>query len=625
MLTPGTILQNRYQIIRSLGQGGMGAVYLAQDLRLARAVVVKENSSGDARQFQQEALLLANLSHSHLPRVTDHFVEANGAQYLVMDYVEGEDLESFVRRNGAIPETQALGWINQVLDAVSYLHRNHVIHRDIKPSNIKITPNGEAVLVDFGIAKRFVAGQQTMAGAQGFGSPGFASPEHYQGGTDARSDIYSLGATLYNVLTGRVPTDALGLASGSSVIVPPRALNPNISVPTERVVLRALLPQPPQRFQNAEEMRGALFPPKTEPAPTPPVLSDTNKLLQYALIGMGLLSLGLLLWLLSAVLGWINSSNQEFAQIRVALNTATPAPPVPPTPTATGVPATNTPTSTPLPPPPIPKGKIAYESAGRIFILSLEATIQSPTVTAAATRESGTATATPIIANFSGRFPAWSSDGSRIAYWEGRELRHRDANGQNERNLRVNSDQQDRLSWSPSGIIAFTKHNCCSHPPYSVAFALTFDENYESARTEFGFASPAFSPDGRYLAMVRRSESGILYVASGDGSNLRILSPAPSNDYPIWSPDSQRIAFRSNREGNSEIYIIDADGKNLKRLTDNDVEDDFPTWSPDGNFIAFQSRRNERWGIYVINVDGTGEQRITDDSADAIHPAWSPE
>lgn len=166
MLTPGAIVQNRYQVIRLLGQGGFGAVYQARDMRLGQIVALKENIGGDPRQFQQEALILANLRHPNLPRVSDHFIEPNGARYLVMDFVEGEDLESVLQRQGALPESQVLAWFDQILDAVAYLHIHNIIPRDIKPANIKITPVGQAVLVDFGIAKVFQPGQGTMSGAR---------------------------------------------------------------------------------------------------------------------------------------------------------------------------------------------------------------------------------------------------------------------------------------------------------------------------------------------------------------------------------------------------------------------------------------------------------------------------
>src|SRR5512136_2118461 len=194
-LEGGALLAGRYRIGRALGQGGFGAVYLAQDERLGLPCAVKENlslSPETERQFRREANLLASLRHAHLPRVTNHFILGD-QQYLVMDYVEGEDLRQRVLREGPLPPGDAMRWMAQIADALSYLHSHTppIIHRDIKPANIKLTAAGEAMLVDFGIAKASAAGQQTTTSAMGF-TPGFAPPKQYgTGSTDARTDEYA--------------------------------------------------------------------------------------------------------------------------------------------------------------------------------------------------------------------------------------------------------------------------------------------------------------------------------------------------------------------------------------------------------------------------------------------------
>lgn len=264
-----TLHHGRYQITSKLGQGGMGAVYLATDLNLVdRLVAIKENSLNAQHfrnQFLREAQLLSRLNHPHLPRVTDYFIEPDGTQYLVMDYVEGSDLEQLLRAHrGPLNEVEVLGWMEGVLDALEYMHTwtdtttgqpHPIIHRDIKPSNIKRAPNGEIFLVDFGLAKRANSGA-TLTGARGI-TPGYSPIEQYEGGTDARSDIYSLGATLYVLLTGRKPPSATEIAAGTPLPAP-RLLNKNLSRTTERAILRALQTQPTERFQHIRDMRAAL-------------------------------------------------------------------------------------------------------------------------------------------------------------------------------------------------------------------------------------------------------------------------------------------------------------------------------------------------------------------------------
>jgi serine/threonine protein kinase len=225
VLSKGRVLENRYRVAALLGQGGMGAVYRATDLRFNTTVAVKENRMATAesqRQFSREAGLLHRLRHPNLPRVTDHFSIPGQGQYLVMDYVEGQDLNQVLARQGPVPEAQALEWMGQVLEALAYLHSRNIIHRDVKPANVKITPEGLVFLVDFGLAKVYDPGQETTVGARGV-TPGYAPPEQYGlGRTDARSDIYSAAATLYALLTGYTPPDALQCMTRQAVFVTPR-------------------------------------------------------------------------------------------------------------------------------------------------------------------------------------------------------------------------------------------------------------------------------------------------------------------------------------------------------------------------------------------------------------------
>jgi serine/threonine-protein kinase len=287
-LPSGKILRQRYRIEKLLEEGGFGAVYQAWDMTLARHCALKENletSSEAQRQFEREAKILADLSHPNLPRVIDHFIVPGQGQYLVMDLVEGQDLQAMLDdRGGPLPEAQSLDWIQQVCGALDYLHSQApaVIHRDIKPANIRITPDKRAMLVDFGIAKFYHPGLKTTLGARAV-TPGYSPQEQYgQGTTDARTDIYALGATLYTLLTGEEPPESIQRNLGA-LLRPPRAINPAVSLATQQAVLKAMEMLPDQRFQTAAEFKAALrggmagaktpaqppAPPVQRPAPTP--------------------------------------------------------------------------------------------------------------------------------------------------------------------------------------------------------------------------------------------------------------------------------------------------------------------------------------------------------------------
>jgi serine/threonine-protein kinase len=270
-LNAGDVLQNRYRVVRLLGQGGMGAVYQAWDTRLDVSVALKEMTPQPGldphtltqlcQQFQQEARVLARLSHPHLVTVTDYF-EDRGNAYLVMQFVEGESLADRIAWDGVLPEDQVLDWADQLLAALAYCHAQGVLHRDVKPQNIIIRPDGQAVLVDFGLVKLWdPSDPHTRTAMRGMGTPEYAPPEQYDtapGHTDPRSDIYSMGAMLYHALTGQAPPTATQRIVDPTALVPVRSLNPRISPHVEAAVVQAVELQPAVRFQDAQEMATAL-------------------------------------------------------------------------------------------------------------------------------------------------------------------------------------------------------------------------------------------------------------------------------------------------------------------------------------------------------------------------------
>jgi serine/threonine protein kinase len=271
MLSTGTVLQNRYRIVSLLKKGGMGAIYRAWHLSLNMPIAIKEmvpkpgldakNLNQLRQQFQQEAAVLAHLNHPNLVRVIDHFEEASKV-YLVMDFVEGESLGDLIEQEGALPEDEVLEWADQLLDALAYCHDEGVIHRDIKPQNVLIRSDKRAMLVDFGLVKLWDPNDpQTRTAMRGLGTPEYAPPEQYgtlPGHTSSRSDIYSLGATLYHALTGQAPMTA---GDRTTALVPfpsVHDLNPQVSKKTSAAISRAMELQVPKRFGNAKEMQAAL-------------------------------------------------------------------------------------------------------------------------------------------------------------------------------------------------------------------------------------------------------------------------------------------------------------------------------------------------------------------------------
>ena len=271
MLTPETILQGRYRIIRQLGQGGMGAVYEAIDQRLDTTVALKETLFAEERlrkQFEREARLLARLHHPALPRVSDHFSEEDG-QFLVMQFIPGDDLsEMMTRKRGPFPADQVLTWADQLLDALDYLHTQdpQIVHRDIKPQNLKLTSRGQIILLDFGLAKGQagdISRVTTAASIFGY-TPNYAPLEQVQGlGTDTRSDLYSLGATLYHLLTGVKPPDALtraaALVNGQpDPLQPASVANSAVAREVDAVLAKAMAQNRDQRYATAADMQRAL-------------------------------------------------------------------------------------------------------------------------------------------------------------------------------------------------------------------------------------------------------------------------------------------------------------------------------------------------------------------------------
>ncbi|HEX2980533.1 MAG TPA: serine/threonine-protein kinase, partial [Anaerolineaceae bacterium] len=266
-LPQGSILENRYQIEDVVGSGGMGAVYRARDLHfnnVTKWVAVKEMANlnedritfeSSQRNFEREANLLATLSHPSIPHIYDFF--AKGAKsYLVMDFISGSNLEKILKQStGFIPEDQVLQWAIELCAVLDYLHTHTpepVVFRDMKPSNIIINPRNRVMLIDFGIAKAFKAGERGTV----MGTEGYSPPEQYRGEFSPQVDIYALGATLHHVLTRKNPQLE---APFTFLERPIREVNPKVSPDFEAVVEKAVQYDAKDRFQSASDMMDALL------------------------------------------------------------------------------------------------------------------------------------------------------------------------------------------------------------------------------------------------------------------------------------------------------------------------------------------------------------------------------
>ena len=273
ILRPGTFLQDRYEILEQIGSGGRSVVYKAKCHKLNRLVAIKVlkeefcNDSNFVSKFKMEAQSAAGLSHPNIVSVYD-VIDEGKLHYIVMELIEGITLKSYIQKKGRLEVKETIGIAIQVAQGIAAAHEQHIIHRDIKPQNMIISKDGKVKVADFGIARAVSA--QTMT-SSAMGSVHYISPEQARGGfSDERSDIYSLGVTMYEMVTGRVPfegdnTVAIALAHLEDVVVPPSVYNPEIPVSLERIILRCMEKKPERRYRSAQDvitdLRAALIRP----------------------------------------------------------------------------------------------------------------------------------------------------------------------------------------------------------------------------------------------------------------------------------------------------------------------------------------------------------------------------
>lgn len=261
-LLPATLLNKRYRIVQWLAQGQYSTTYRAYDTQSHIHVAIKEYRDPQLTQqtaFRAEARRLSRLNHKQLPNVLDHFTQEGVGQYLITEYIDGVDLQTLVNQYGPISSEQIIIWLQAVCDPLAYLHRQGMVHLNIKPANIRITPSGTVFLVDDGLVGLGIHPHED----------GYGAPEHQtQTEVDPRSDIYSLGATLYTLLTAKKPPNVLAIESGLADLRPAREVNPNVEPYLSLIAGRAMSSRPDARYDTADEFARALNRPASSPAPT---------------------------------------------------------------------------------------------------------------------------------------------------------------------------------------------------------------------------------------------------------------------------------------------------------------------------------------------------------------------
>ena len=613
-LQPGFLLNARYHIEEVIAQGGMGAIYRAFDTALQIKVAVKENFyTGEEhnRQFRREAVILADLRHPNLPRVTDHFTVSNQGQYLVMDFIEGDDLRQQLKARGRLDEADVIRIGVGVCQGLAYLHSRipPIIHRDIKPGNVKVSPGGGVFLVDFGLAKLARSGQNTSTGAQAL-TPGYAPPEQYGQGTEPRSDIYALGATLYAALTGQVPEDGLMRALGTATLTPLQDLRPDITQICAQAIEKAMAVQPQDRFQTADEFRLALLGKPTEvkvdqngSAWVAPLQASSDlrrsgtrkKPLRFSLIFGGLVTLAAI----GIIFGFIILPGMNaLPDLPQATRTRT-------LPAAVPARATNTVEAAFIP---LPSATV-HPSA---------TFARSPTPLQPESTPSGGGEEIAFVSVRSGVPQIWGilPDGSSI------------------RQITLLPDGACQPDWNPDHTrIVFISPCAAKQDIYDGAslFLINADGTglVPLPTLPGGDFDPAWSPDGSRIAFtsLRDGRHGIYILTLSDNVAVRLSSPVNYERYPAWSPDGAQIAYQTTRPGFPQIWVMDAFGKEAREFSDPDRGRSLmPVWSPDLSIMLYVQGGSPTFLVSrQIDNPQAVEMRVSDDFIPAENPSFSPD
>ncbi len=633
----------------------MGGVYLANDTSLDQQVAVKVNfrvGEDSSTQFYREARLLASLRHLHLPRVIDYFVIANN-QFLVMDYIPGEDLGTLIAREGRQPVERVKAWAKQLGEALVYLHGQHppVVHRDIKPANIKITPSGDLVLVDFGIAKATDASQSTSTGASGY-TPGFAPPEQYGATrTGPYTDQFSFAATLYMLLTGERPADSIERTLNQTALIPIHDYNPKVPAEFEQAILKGMALRPDERFASMRELLNALT---GEALPEHKAPLDLDKPTEEATQ--------------TAPPDALAKARPEEPPSPLEATAPAPAKARPAAATRIAARPEGAPAKTVMAQPPpaatiqvpldqaaipaapaaAPKAKprisIALIAGSAVVVLAL--LIGGFFIVRGMINKAASPTAAPtlpLIAELSSATPTEpAASATTAATLPPASTETPEPSSTPEPSATPTATQ---MPIGGGGVVAFSSDRGGDGTLQIWTMNVYLDntgQTYSSEPVQLTFdaghkTQPAWSPDGKKLAYVAPGGSNLgldIWVVNADGSEpLNITNKKGDDTDPAWSPDGKLIAFTNNgrSDGIRQVYTVAPDGKDLKRISF-DQEEFMPFFSPDGKNLAFVMYVASHEVLYLRGSSTEFEEFSRFDNVELLgrlgyveHPSYSPD
>ncbi len=580
---------SHYRILEKLGEGGMGVVYRAEDTRLGRMVALKflpadVNQDENARhRFLREARAASALDHPNIYTIHEVDETADGRAFICMAYYDGESLQSKLRGT-PLPVDEAVAIAAQVADGLSSAHAAGIVHRDIKPENVMITRDGVAKIVDFGLVKRASDARLTTDGAA-LGTVAYMSPEQVRGeDVDARSDLFSLGAVLYEMLTGRPPFRGDHPASvlysiTNDPVDAPSHTNHRVPAELDRIVVKALAKDLGSRYASASQLSADLRGLGLATVAATPARAGRRLLWTLALAAIAVV----------VALGVIWTQRRSATDI-ARVTHDTPA----------GAPASRRTTS-----------QLTFGS-------SLE------------------------------DWPAWSPDGARLAYSaEADGFKHlfvwsRDSGNAGQVTRGDFDDIQ--AAWSPDGnAIAFVRANTAAGKlsPTDVlgyfnesAHVYVLDVAAGATRKLIDNAfNPSYSPDGSTI-LVDAAWAGArrIWTTDARGRNPKQLttdaSEAVVHVSPAWSPDGTRVVYCRVQNTRADIEVFDLATQTTVRLTDDWFNDLDPVWSPSGRYVYFSSNRGGGLNLWRVAVDGStprAPEQVTTGAGDDLQPSISPD